>query len=164
MKKTGKVLLLLAGLWPFISMIIFFVVMSSTVSSMPLHGRPDVRAFEDMFRYIIPLQVLTMLDVLGLTIFYMINVFRNDRVAKDKKALVAKDKKALWAVVLFLGNTFAFPFYWYFYIWPEKDGSIDALSERKSLYYTDPARWANTAATNERRAEYVPPPEPPDWR
>jgi hypothetical protein len=40
-------------------------------------------------------------------------VFRTDRVPADKKAL--------WAVVLFLGNFFAMPFYWYFYIWPKAD-------------------------------------------
>lgn len=34
--------------------------------------------------------------IMGLTVFYMVNVFRNDRVEKDKKVL--------WAVVLFMGN------------------------------------------------------------
>jgi hypothetical protein len=156
MKKPAKILLLVASVWPFIYGIIFFIIMLSTISSMPLHGRPDAGAFEDMFRFIIPLHLLTMLDVLGLTIFYMVNVFRNDRVVKDKKAL--------WAAVLFLGNVIAFPVYWYYYIWPEKNAPLDAARDRKSLYYTDPAHWVNDATRNEDRRDYAPPPDPPDWR
>ncbi len=41
--------------------------------------------------------------MLGLTVFYIVHVFRTDRVPADKKAL--------WAVVLFLGNLLAMPFY-----------------------------------------------------
>jgi multisubunit Na+/H+ antiporter MnhB subunit len=47
--------------------------------------------------------------VLGATVIYIINVFGNDRVEKDKKAL--------WAVVLFLGSILAMVVYWYLYIW-----------------------------------------------
>ncbi len=61
------------------------------------------------FLIILPLHLLTMLSVLALTVFYIVNVFRNDRVEKDKKAL--------WAVVIFLGHVIAMPVYWYFYIW-----------------------------------------------
>jgi hypothetical protein len=47
---------------------------------------------------------------------YIVNVFKNDRVSKDKKAL--------WVVVLFLGNMIAMPVYWYLYIWEEDDRNI----------------------------------------
>ena len=67
------------------------------------------------------------------------------------------------AAVLFLGNVIAFPVYWYYYIWPEKDAPL-AARDRKSLYYTDPAHWVNHATTNENKGDYVPPPAPPDWR
>jgi type II secretory pathway component PulM len=38
-----------------------------------------------------------------------VDVFQSNRVSADKKAL--------WAVVLFLGNIFAMPVYWYLYLW-----------------------------------------------
>ena len=42
-----------------------------------------------------------MLWIMALTVFYMVNVFRNDRVDKDKKVL--------WAVVIFMGSIIAMP-------------------------------------------------------
>ena len=56
-------------------------------------------------------QFFTIFFMFALTAFYIVYLFRTDRVPQDKKAL--------WAVVLFLGNTFAFPVFWYLYIWKE---------------------------------------------
>lgn len=156
MKKPAKILLLIATIWPFIYGIIFFIIMFSTLSSMPVNGPPDAGAFGEIFRVIIPLHLLTMLEVLGLMIFYIVNIFRNDRVVKDKKAL--------WAVVIFLGNVMTMPVYWYLYIWKEENDSPTGQEERRSLYSADPARWVNDATVNEGSKEYVPPPEPPNWR
>jgi hypothetical protein len=60
---------------------------------------------------IFPLHFLTMLEIFALLAFYIVHVFKTDRVSQDKKAL--------WAVVLFLGNMIAMPIYWYLYIWKE---------------------------------------------
>jgi hypothetical protein len=57
-----------------------------------------------------------MLWIFILLGIYVVNVFKNDHVSKDKKAL--------WAVVLFLGNVIAMPVYWYLYIWKEDDKNI----------------------------------------
>ena len=46
----------------------------------------------------------TMLIVMALMVFYIVNVFKNERVDKDQKVL--------WAVVLFMGNMIAMPVYW----------------------------------------------------
>lgn len=156
MKKPAKILLLIATIWPFIYGIIFFVIMLSTFSSMPMNGRTDLGAIDNLFRVILPLHLLTMLDVLSLTIFYMVNVFRNDRVAKDKKAL--------WAAVIFLGNVIAMPVYWYYYIWQEENDSHDGQAKMKSLHSADGLSWVDYAEAHQRKGEYVPPPEPPDWR
>ena len=64
-----------------------------------------------MIALIFPLHILTMLIIAALTAFYIVNVFRNERVDKDKKVL--------WAVVLFMGSVMAMPVYWYLYIWKE---------------------------------------------
>jgi hypothetical protein len=47
--------------------------------------------------------------VIALLIFYIVYLFRTDRVASDKKAL--------WAVVLLMGHVVAMPIFWFFYIW-----------------------------------------------
>ncbi len=156
MSKSIKVLLGIGTIWPLIYMVFFFVFIISSLSSMPLNGPPDVRAFEDTFSAIILLHLLTMLLVFGLTIFYMVNVFRNDRVIKEKKTL--------WAVVLFLGNVLVMPFYWYHYIWSEEKGTPMVSEDWKAINPAWTSGWVNDTASTKREREYVPPPEPPDWR
>jgi hypothetical protein len=155
MKKSTKILLAIATIWPFLYMIFFFVFMFSMFSSMSLKSPPEVGAFNNFFTVIIPLHVLTILLIVGLTIFYIVNVFRNDRVAQDKKAL--------WAVVLFLGNVIAFPVYWYFYIWPEGK-ALSKTAPPQALPDAAAFTPAKDATNSEGRAEYVSPPQPPDWR
>ena len=102
MKKSSKILLALVTIWPFVYMILFMGVI---VSLAVLQGTdPGI-----IWAIIIPLHLLTMLWIISRTIFYMVNVFRNDRVNKDMKIL--------WAVVLFMGSIVAMPIYWYLYIW-----------------------------------------------
>ena len=38
--------------------------------------------------------------------------------------------KALWAIVLFLGNIFAMPVYWYLYIWKGSQSENSPGSEK----------------------------------
>ena len=64
---------------------------------------------------ILPLHFLTIFEIFVLSVIYIVHVFKTDRVAQDKKAL--------WAVVLFLGNMIAMPFYWYLFIWKEQKQS-----------------------------------------
>jgi hypothetical protein len=117
MKKPIKVLLGLATLWPFFYLILFFVVIFSTIVFMPGPGG-EPPGPPPLIALILPLHLFTMPAVMALMVFYIVNVFRNDRVDKDKKAL--------WAVVLFMGNMIAMPIYWYLYIWrePTADSSL----------------------------------------
>ena len=94
-----------------------------------------------------------MFWIMALTIYYMVNVFRNDQVDKDKKVL--------WAVVLFMGNMIAMPIYWYLYIWKEPALSVSAPA---SLNSGDPSVWVNNAKASTEQHQYVPPSEPPNWR
>jgi hypothetical protein len=104
------------------------------------------------FLIIFPLHLLTMLWIMALTVIYIVNVFKNDRVDKDKKAL--------WAVVIFLGNMIAMPVYWYLYIWREP--SLADVPPA-SLGTAAASSWVNDRATSNRE-QYVPPPQPPNWR
>ena len=151
MSKTIKLLLGLITLWPFAYMILFFITIISTILFTrgvgPETGPPPLIAL------ILPLHILTMLVIMALTVFYMVNVFRNERVGKDLKVL--------WAVVLFLGNVIAMPIYWYLYIW--KDGLPAGVPAPGQLGAADTSGWTNNARTREQE-QYVPPSQPPNWR
>jgi hypothetical protein len=156
MKKTNKILLAIATIWPFIYMIFFFLVIFSSFFFMPRDGSSDGGAFPALFLIIFPLHFLTMLLIMGLTVFYIVNVFRNERVEKDKKVL--------WAVVLFMGNMIAMPIYWYLYIWQDGKEPSLASNERRVLNNAEGSNWVNDATKKEREKEYVPPTQPPNWR
>lgn len=118
MKKPAKIFLGIATLWPIIYMFLFFIFIFSQVFTN--FSTPESTAHQSSFpgeiKIIFGLHFFTMLWIFGLLAIYIINVFKNDRVTKDKKAL--------WAVVLFLGNMFAMPIYWYLYIWREPKETI----------------------------------------
>jgi hypothetical protein len=144
MRKSSKLLLAGATVWPFFYMVLFFafvlfMVFVNANGSEP----PPVLLF-----LIFPLHFLTMLLIFGLTVFYIVNVFRNDRVVKDMKVL--------WAVVIFLGNIIAMPIYWYLYIWRETP-SASAPPQLNPI-------TSSTAQPTSPNAAYVPPSKAPDWR
>ncbi|HEY0379071.1 MAG TPA: hypothetical protein VGC87_19300 [Pyrinomonadaceae bacterium] len=152
MGKPAKVLLGVATVAPFVltflMMVVFFSTASSVFSSARSRGVMNEDAFSSVFGAIFTLQILLWLLTVGLTIFYIVNVFRNDRVVKDKKAL--------WAVVIFMGSVFAMPVYWYLYIWREPEAAVTGWGGRGYL---------NDAGTGQRAGDYgAPPPPPPDWR
>src|SRR6185503_20715836 len=134
MKKSTKILLAVATLWPFVYMILFFVFVFSSILFMPSQaGEQSGPPF--FFVVFIALHLLTMLWILALTVFYMVNVFRNDRVDKDKKVL--------WAVVIFMGSIIAMPIYWFLYIW--KEVPAGSLPSPQSLRSADTSAWAGSA-------------------
>ncbi len=53
--------------------------------------------------------VLYWVFLVGLIIFYVIDVFHNRNVARNQRPV--------WTISLILGNLAVFPFYWYIYIW-----------------------------------------------
>lgn len=148
MKKSSKILLAAATIWPLIYMLLF---MGLFMFAMFLRdGGPGT-----LWAVIIPVHLLTILLIMGLTVFYIVNVFRNDRVNKDMKVL--------WAVVLFMGSMVAMPIYWYLYIW--RDGPQALQPNQPQLVAPDlQSTWSRQTATSAPEASYVPPPQPPDWR
>ena len=106
MGKLLKIALGLATLWPLAYIGIFLWWAFSIMFATPIHT-----GSETDFGFIFPLHLLTMLCTMVLTVIYMVNVFKNDRVVGDRKVL--------WAVVIFMGGIIAMPIYWYLYIWRE---------------------------------------------
>jgi hypothetical protein len=104
---------LLAALtvWPVIYFALFMSWMALTFASFGNNsGKPPGL---DLFRYIFPLHLLTMLLMFALTAVYVVHAFRNDELASDKRTL--------WVIVLFFGNMFAFPIYWWFHMRPSRN-------------------------------------------
>jgi hypothetical protein len=153
MSKTLKVLLGLVTLWPAAYIILFFAFVFSTIVSGG--GNPVNPPLE--FILIFVLHLFTMLVIAALTVFYIVNVFRNQRVEKDKKAL--------WAVVLFMGSVIAMPVYWYLYFWKPAP-ETPMFSNPGQLGTADTSAWTNDvrAQASAAEKEYVPPAQPPDWR
>jgi hypothetical protein len=113
--KLNRPVALLIGLItlaPWAYFVFLMVSVMPRLAAVPASGA-SAADFLVHFRIIWRLQVLMLLVFFGLMIVYIVHLFRSDRVPPDKKAL--------WAVVLFLGNLFAMPFYWYSYMWPRRD-------------------------------------------
>jgi hypothetical protein len=107
MKKTLKILLGIVTIWPFLYMLIFFAFFIYMFMGISRGGNID----EKMFWSIFPVHILTMLISMGLLTYYIVNLYRSNRMNKDTKII--------WAIVLFMGNMIAMPVYWYLYIWRE---------------------------------------------
>jgi len=152
MEKPGKMVLGAATLWPFVYMLIFFGFIISSILFMP--GEPSTRAFPVFFAVIFVLHIFTMLLTMGLTIFFIVDVFKNVRVDKDKKVL--------WAIVIFLGNMIAMPIYWYLYIW--KEPAVAGTPLPGQLNSANSSAWTTNTSSAQAEHQYVPPREPPDWR
>ena len=144
MKKSSKILLAGATIWPNLYMLFFM-----SVFLLSFLSRDNGPGF--LWVIIVPLHLLTMLLIMGLIAFYIVNVFRNDRVNNDMKVL--------WAVVIFMGGPMAMPVYWYLYIW--RDGAATASGDPKLL--SEATNWTREPDAR-RTSDYVPPPQPPDWR
>jgi hypothetical protein len=100
--KPAKLLLGLITLWPPIYLAVF--VAFAFFAAFPSDGNFPV-SFTAMFR----LHLITVFWVWSLLVIYLLDVFRNDQMDQDKKAL--------WAIVLFLGNMIVLPVYWYLFVW-----------------------------------------------
>jgi hypothetical protein len=112
MTKPAKIALAVASIWPFIWVLIFFLFIFGTMFFMSSNAEHDGhRGMPLAFILFFAGHFFTMLWMFALTTFYIVYLFRTDRIAQDKKAL--------WAIVLFFGNIIAFPVFWYLYIWKE---------------------------------------------
>jgi len=106
LKRSTKILLGILSFWPFLFFILFFIGMF-TMIGMSGPDEPPTASFGLMMAG----YFITIVSIYGMMIYYIVNVFMNNKLPSGKKAL--------WAALLFLGNMMVIPFYWYFYIWCE---------------------------------------------
>jgi hypothetical protein len=115
LSRPIKLIVGLLTAWPVLYIFLFFgfiaasmVWMSSGAGKGASHGAGPPVAFLVLFAA----HFATILLMFGLIAFYIVFLFKTDRVPQDKKAL--------WAAVIFLGNMVAMPVFFYLYVWPEQ--------------------------------------------
>src|SRR5215211_3332338 len=144
MQKSTKVLLGIATLWPIAYMFLFFTFVFSMVFRLGASNEPGI---QPAMAFVFGLHLLTMVIIMALTVFYIVDVFRNDRVDKDKKAL--------WAIVIFMGNAIAMPIYWYLYFW--KQPSTPNYISPGQLNAVHTGAWTNEAGgSRQEQQQYAP--------
>jgi len=159
LKKSTKIWLGIATIWPIVYMLLFFVVIFSVVivgafnpdSPAPVDNSPASILFPIGFMGFFVLHMLTIMGMLALTVFYVIRVFKTEQLDQNMKIM--------WMLLFFFMGMIAQPLFWYLYIWREAPGSS------KDPQLVGPG-WQRPLAEagSPREAEYFSPRPPPDWR
>ena len=112
LSRPAKIVVGALTLVPFVHIVAFmtaFLWVFVRISQIEDGPPPD--GIERWFFLVFALHFAMMLFVWVLIAFYMVYLFKTDRVPADKKAL--------WAVVLFMAGLIAMPVFFWLYIWPE---------------------------------------------
>ena len=154
MKQSTKILLGIATIWPFIYFPFFIGAMFLIMSLAPADGGDAPPIFALIFPVIFLLHLITILDGIGLLVFYIVNVFRNERVNQDQRLM--------WILLLFFLGLIVMPVYWYLNIWKEPQASLSD-SHPFALNNANVTDWINQTSAEQKEHERMPPP-PGSWR
>ena len=109
MNKTTKLILGVVTFLPLLYIIFF----SFTFDKLFVFDDPTYFFMNfQKFSILVILHLFSILLTIGLLIFYISNVFKNEKVPRDKKKQ--------WALIIFFGHVIAMPIYWYINIWKDK--------------------------------------------
>ena len=111
MNKFSKVLLGILSIWPVLWIGIFFGLMMIMMFTLPHMPPPKQSGPPVLFMAMIIPHFLTMMVVLGLQVFYILKLLKEERLDSTQKTLCA--------LIVFMGNIIAFPFVWYVFIWKD---------------------------------------------
>jgi hypothetical protein len=159
MKKSTKIWLGIATIWPIVYIFLFIAVIFSVFiiaalnsgPQAPVENSPASILFPIGFMGFFVLHMLTIMGTLALTVFYIIRVFKTEQLDQNMKIM--------WMLLLFFMGMFAQPVFWYLYIWrdaPELSKEQKMVGPGFQRPLTAPNSW--------REAEYFPLRQPPDWR
>ncbi|MGD8998807.1 MAG: hypothetical protein PVF75_00210 [Granulosicoccaceae bacterium] len=110
MNKPVKLLLGLLSIIPLLYFIGFFVFTFSMVfgAMMPPFAESPELA-NDWFLKLFIAHLATMLLIMALIVTYLVVLFRSTSIEQNMKIL--------WTILLLFFGVFAFPVFWYLYIW-----------------------------------------------
>lgn len=112
MNTALKITLGVLSVVPFLYMIaffVFFIYMFFNIGNPSFMSMDPANENYTGFIILFLSHIGTMLLSIGLLIYYLIFLFKSDTVDQNKKIL--------WLIVLFFFGIFAFPVFWYIYIW-----------------------------------------------
>jgi hypothetical protein len=115
LSRPTKITIAVLTAWPVLYVFVFFCFIAATIiwMSRPANGGESPPSGPPVaFLMLMVAHLATMLLMFGLIAFYIVFLFKTDRVPHEMKAL--------WAVVLFLGSILAMPIFFYLYVWPEQ--------------------------------------------
>lgn len=113
LSRPVKLLVAALTVWPIVYILVFFAFAAMFILWAPLPGGSGTDSQPPAaFLAFFAAHLGTMFLTFGLSAFYVIYLFKTDRVPQDKKALRA--------VVLLLGNVMTMPVFFYLYIWPDE--------------------------------------------
>ena len=121
--KPVKLLVGALSVWPFVYLVLFVGFVATSVFWIGQTEADESGLVPIAFGLVFVVHFATILSIFGLTIFYVVFLFKTDRVPQEKKAL--------WAVVLVLGNMLANPVFYYLYVWPDEWPGLDADSPER---------------------------------
>lgn len=115
MKRSNKILLGAGTAFAHLVTLLFGAV----VFLLLFGGGPHGGAFPifQFFPLLLLIQLLMLLLSLGLTVFYIVHVIKND--------LLTNQMKAIWSIAIFLGGPIGTAVYWYIQIWKGPSELID---------------------------------------
>lgn len=164
MKKSRKVWLGIATIWPIVYMFLFMasIVGFMFFAGLQEGGAPGVQPHPEgsplipvAFMGLFAVHMVTILGTLALTVFYIIRVFKTERLDQNMKIM--------WMLLLFFIGILAQPIFWYLYIWRDSPELSTPGTLPSALGAASPSSWTGHT-TAPREAAYVPPSQPPDWR
>ncbi|HEX8169071.1 MAG TPA: hypothetical protein VF824_00865 [Thermoanaerobaculia bacterium] len=115
LSKLSKILVLVVTLVPPVYMALLFATFLITFSAN--NKEPAIFKHFGLF-FVVHLCV--MLLTFALLTFYIVVLFKTDRVKPELKAL--------WAVVLFFGGPIAMPIFWYLHVWSKAPSTIGSVT------------------------------------
>jgi len=114
MKKSTKVLLGVATIWPVLYICFFMASIFALVIFGALNGGPPGRGSILLplgFMGLMFVHMITIFGSLALTAFYIIKVI--------KMKSLNENMKIMWVLLLYFAAMLAEPVFWYLYIWRE---------------------------------------------
>jgi hypothetical protein len=155
MSSGGRVFLGALTFWPPVYFVLFLLMFAITAASIPVSegGGPPFT-----FKIIFPLHLFTIFEMMALTVYYGVNVYR--------EPLLQGDRKILWMVIVLLGGFIGQSIYYVLWLWkrnpsvlgsaatplPPASWQSDATGRHEARYW-DGTRWTSFVSDKGRIQE-----------